>query len=213
MTELIQEYLLLNKTASIKGWGTLQIVPVSAELDFTNRLLYPPYTSFDFSAEGKDDPFFLLWLSTRLHISGETILQKLNVFTVDFKQSVASLKKVTWVGYGIFSKSIEGALTFVAQPSNKHLLQPVTAIRVIRKGAEHVVRVGEDERTSVEMEEFFLADVKKKKPLWVLNTLLLLSIGIILAWYFANNHKILWKQFANYQLLQPKESPVLYKKP
>jgi hypothetical protein len=213
VTELIQQYLLLNKTVSIKGWGTLKIVPKSAELEFANRLLHPPSTSFEFSKEDTDDPLFLHWLSTQLNTTVETTIQKLNLFTVEFKQSAEGLKTINWLGWGVFGQTKDGILTFIAEPNNNTLLEPVTAERVIRKGVEHSVRVGEDERTSVEMEELFHAGEKKNKPLWLAYALLLLIIGIILAGYFATNYNLLWNHHTNYQQLQPKEPPVLYKKP
>ena len=212
MTELIQQYILLNKTVSIKGWGTLQIIPVTAELDFSNRLLHPPSSSFEFSTIETDDTPFVNWLVNTKMVSAEAAIQQRNLFVNEFKQSVQGIKKINWAGWGVFGQTKDGLLTFTPHPNNKNLLMPVTAERVIRKGAEHSIRVGEDERTSVEMEEFLHGEVKKKKPLWLLNALLLLSIGIIFALYFATNYNILWNKHTNSQLIQPKDPPVLYKK-
>jgi hypothetical protein len=89
----------------------------------------------------------------------------------------------------------------------------VLAERVIRKGAEHHVRVGEQELTNTEMEERLQgAEVKKKLSWWVAG-LLLSTLGIILAVLFAGQHKIQWKNFTNYHQLHPQAPPVLYKTP
>lgn len=190
----------------------MQIVPVSAELDFSNRLLYAPSYDFLFSTDATDDISFLNWVAKESKVSLEVAIQQRNMFVDFFNQSLATKKEFTWFNWGVFSLSNSEKLRFVPESSNKTLLTAVLAERIIRKGAEHSVRVGEDERTSVEMEEFLHGDVKKKKPLWLLNALLLLSIGIIFALYFATNYNILWNKHTNSQLIQPKDPPVLYKK-
>lgn len=212
MTELIQKYVLLNKTVSIKGWGTLRIVPVNAVLDFSNRLLHAPYSTFEFSTAETNDFLFLNWVAKEKNVSIETAIQQQNLFVINFKELIQEIKKISWSHWGVFEQTKESKVIFIPEVGNKTLLHAVIAERVIRKGAEHSVRVGEDERTSAEMEELLQANVKKKKPLWFLNALLLLVIGIILAWYFASNYNILWNKFSNSQQLQPKDPPVLYKK-
>ncbi len=212
LTEFIQQYLLLNKTVSIKGWGTLQMISVSAELDFSNRLLYAPSVTFKFTSNETDDSPFVNWLANQMQATVEMAGQKRNLFVINFKQSIESIKKIKWVNWGVFEQTKDGQVVFIPDAAAKTLLHAVIAERIIRKGAEHSVRVGEDERTRAEMEELLHLDVKKKKPLWLLNALVLLTIGIILASYFASSYNILWNQHTNYQQLQIKDPPVLYKK-
>ncbi|MBS4063715.1 MAG: hypothetical protein KGZ74_04105, partial [Chitinophagaceae bacterium] len=70
-----------------------------------------------------------------------------------------------------------------------------------------------DDRTSTEMEEWLHTPAAKKKHLWRIIALLISAAGIILAVLFSSKHNIQWKNNTNYQQLQPKDPPLLYKTP
>lgn len=210
MRELIQKYLLQYHSVSIEGWGSMSLVDQPAVLDFPNRQIQPPSTIITFHEQTGGNHVFTNWLADELKIRPEEALQKAQAFVQWFSNTVKE-KDVSWNGWGKFSKN-GSQISFTADEV-MILPKPVLAERVIRKGAEHQVRVGEDDRTSTEMEEWLHTPAAKKKHLWRIIALLISAAGIILAVLFSSKHNIQWKNNTNYQQLQPKDPPLLYKTP
>jgi hypothetical protein len=211
LRELIQKYLLQYHTISIDGWGTMSLAGKSAVLDFPNRSIHAPAATIEFNKQATGSNAFISWLADELKIRSDDAMQKVQAFVQQFSNTITQ-KDVSWNGWGRFYKS-GSQILFSADADTLVHAAPVVAERVIRKGAEHQVRVGEDEKTSTEMEEWLHAPATKKKHLWRLIALFLSAAGIILAILFAGKHKIQWKNHTNYQQLQSKEPPVLYKTP
>lgn len=210
MRELIQKYLLQHHTVSIEGWGSMSLTNQSAILDFPNRQIQSPTISIAFSEQTGNGHVFINWLADELKIRPDEATQQVQAFVQWFSNTIHQ-KEVTWNGWGRFYKS--GSKVLFSLDESLIIPKAVTAERVIRKGAEHQVRVGEDERTSTVMEEFLHTPETKKKHLWRIIALVISAIGIILAVLFASKHNIQWKNYTNYQPLQPKDPPVLYKTP
>jgi hypothetical protein len=63
--------------------------------------------------------------------------------------------------------------------------QPVVAEKVIRVKAEHIVLVGEKEKTSVEMEEYFAGSPAKKNYSWLIAIILTVLAVMFIGWYFS----------------------------
>jgi hypothetical protein len=210
LRELIQKYLLQYHRVSIEGWGSMSIVNHPAVLDFPNRQIHAPTTTVIFSEQTNGNHGFTNWLADELKIRPEEALQKVQAFVQWFSNTVRE-NDVMWNGCGRFTGH-EGQISF--KPDEAMILpSTVLAERVIRKGAEHHVLVGEDDRTSTEMEEWLHTPAAKKKHLWQIIALLISAAGIILAVLFSSKHNIQWKSNTNYQQLQPKDPPVLYKTP
>jgi hypothetical protein len=189
----------------------MSLLNQSAVLDFPNRQLLAPSAVIEFSKNAGSSYDFVNWLADELKIRPDEALQQVQAFVQYFSNTITQ-NNVIWDGWGRFYKNGSQVL-FSTDAEIRIQPAPVAAERVIRKGAEHQVRVGEEERTSTEMEEWLHAPDAKKKHLWQLIALLLSTAGIILAVLFAGKHNIQWKTHTNYQQLQPKDPPVLYKIP
>jgi nucleoid DNA-binding protein len=210
LRELIQKYLLQYHSVSIEGWGSMSLVNQPAVLDFPNRQIQSLSISIAFNEQSANSHAFISWLADELKIRPDEALQKVQAFVQWFSNTIHH-NDVSWNGWGKFSKS-GSQISFKAEQAMV-LPKPVLAERVIRKGAEHQVRVGEEEKTSTEMEEWLHTPSAKKKHLWQLIALLISAAGIILAVLFSSKHNIQWRNYTNYQQLQPKDPPVLYKTP
>jgi hypothetical protein len=205
----IQKYLIQHQQLSIADWGTMQLVKESAQVDFTNRKIHAPSSKLFFQEPRVVDNSFEKWLADELNISHQDALASIQSFVKSFKLSVSN-GTLIWNGWGSFEKCNNNIIfksAFEVNPGT------VNAERVIRKGAEHQIRVGEEERTNTEMGEWLQGTETQKKYLWWIAALILSVFGIILAVLFANNHNIQWKNYSNYHQLQPKEPPTLYKTP
>jgi hypothetical protein len=126
-----------------------------------------------------------------------------------FQRTLAETGEMTLSGLGVFTKDDQKILHFSS------LFQtikgnPVTAEKIIRKNTSHSIRVGEQEKTSVEMTEILSAS--KRKPLnlwWMLAAALFLS-ALIAILYFAN-YSSQWGTQGNNQKMKVKEMPSLHK--
>jgi nucleoid DNA-binding protein len=211
LQELILKYLSIHHSISIKGWGSLLLKEEPAQVDFPNKLIHPPKNLLEYSANGAEDPAFIDWLMQQLHFSSSDVFEQLKIYTNQFLQQLNS-ESIQWAGWGTFSKSGDKTI-FLQQLDNITNHEQVIAEKIIRTGTEHSLRVGNEEHTNLEMEEWLHRTNDKKKYLWQILALLLGAIGIILAIIFAKIHQYQWKNYTNLQLLHPKEPPVLYKTP
>ncbi len=209
MVDLIASYLLYRGHLSLKGIGTFQLKSVPARLDFPNRLLHAPQTKLEFSVSSGYDEGFNEWLQGKLRLSAEKIKVELDLFLQQFHQQISNSRPVEWKGIGSFTKAENNLLHF--QPSFETFIgDPVKAERIIRKDAEHVVRVGEDEKSSTEMEEFLSAKPKRAVQMWWIAALVLFLLGITAVWFYVSNNEN-WMSHGNNQPVKTERSEPTYK--
>lgn len=210
MVDLVARYLSFRKQLSLQGIGTFSVEQLPARLDFPNRLLHAPQSILHFSTTAKQDDAFEQWLSSELHISHASVKEKLQTLVQQLQQNLSGNHAVEWKGIGIFSTDENKLLHFT--PAFETVVSlPVKAEKIIRKNAEHIVRVGEDEKTNTEMEELLFGETKKKISSFWMIALVLLLIGIAGAWYYASVKPGGINTGGNNQKLKPKETPAQYK--
>jgi hypothetical protein len=185
MRHTLYEFLVLNKWLTLPGIGTISIRQESSQLDITNRQFTPPSFAYSLDAR-KDSPSKKLfeWISAALGITEWDAIKAVNDFSVSFKNELAENKLVVWEKVGSFKNDGAGNLKLdpdVSIPGE----QPVIAEKVIRQKAEHTILVGEQERSSAEMEEYF-ADTPVKRNYTSLIAAILVVIAILfIGWYFS----------------------------
>lgn len=211
MVELIQQYVSAHRQVSIKGWGTLQLVNTTATVDFPNRLLHGPVPTLQFSVSGEDSTPFLHWLAAHLNISSSQAQQMADAFASNFHQSLTPSSPVEWSDWCVFSKTADGSVQFLPKLQLTAVTAPVTAERVIRKGAGHTVRVGEEEKTNVEMEEYLQAQESHPVYRWWIAAALLLLLAGAAVFYVASAYPMQWKHQAGRQKMELKEAPESYR--
>jgi nucleoid DNA-binding protein len=210
MVELVARYLSFRKQVSLQGIGTFSVEQLPARLDFPNRLLHAPQALLHFSPAAKQDEEFEQWASEQLHINHATMNEQQQILLTDFQHKLNSHQTVEWKGIGLFSRD-ENKLLHFTSAFESVVGEPVKAEKIIRKNAEHVVRVGEEEKTSTEMEELLFGKQKKKiNSVWLI-ALALLLIGIAASWYYASVNPVSWKMQGNGQKLKVNENPARYK--
>jgi hypothetical protein len=186
MQDTLYEFLLLNKKLSLPGLGTIFLCQSSAQHDLSNKQFTAP--SFYFRIESRNDkPSKRLfdWLSSSLGITEWDAIKSVNDFSFDLKKKLSENGEVSWENVGMIRRDNNGDLRL--DPPNI-LLQsesPVTAEKVIRVKAEHTVLVGEQEKSSVEMEEYFAGSPAKKNYSWLIAVILTVLAVIFIGWYFS----------------------------
>jgi len=186
MQDTLYEFLLLNKKLSLPGIGTISLCQSSAQHDISNKQFTAP--SFYFAIESRNDkPSKKLfdWLSSSLGITEWDAIRSVNDFSFALKEKLSENGEVNWENVGVIRRDNNGDLKFDQQNILLQSGPPVAAEKVIRVKAEHTVLVGEKEKTSVEMEEYFAGSPAKKNYSWLIAVILLVLAVIFIGWYFS----------------------------
>jgi len=210
MVELLVGYLSSRKQLSLAGVGTFSVEHLPARLDFPNRLLHAPQSILHFSSTANEDTEFEQWLSGELHISDTAVKDQQKLFISNFQHKLNDLQSVEFKGIGLFTRD-ENKLLHFTSTFESIVGESVKAEKIIRKNAEHVVRVGEDEKTNTEMEELLFGERKKTISRFWLTALALLLIGIAAIWYHASTNTDNRGMNGNSEKLNVSEKPVQYK--
>ena len=186
MQNTLYEFLVLNKKLSLPGIGTIGLRRNPSQLDFTNKQFSPP--TFYFVIESTDDKpskNFFEWLSSSYGISEWDAVRALNDFSFSVRNKVSEAGEMNWEGVGMFRRDETGNLKldppFIVLQSQ----QPVHAQKVIREKFEHTVLVGEQEKSSVEMAEYFAEEAPKKNYMWIIAVVLTVLAVMFIGWYFS----------------------------
>jgi len=182
----LYEFLLLNKKVSLPGIGTITLCQTPAQHDISNKQFIAPASFFTIDP-GNDKPSKKLfdWLSTSLNITEWEAIKSVNDFSFDLKKKLSEYGEVSWEKVGVIRHNNNGELKLDPQNILLQSEPPVTAEKVIRVKAQHTVLVGEKEKTSVEMEEYFAGSSSKKNYSWLIAVILTVLAVMFIGWYFS----------------------------
>ena|ERR1700761_7111292 len=187
MFQVLNAYLFQHRSISIPGLGTIYLETSPASVDVADRLLLPPVYQFRFDKyfDAPDAAFFSFIAAQRNVLDYEAI-KWYNEFSFELRNRIRQEDAVIWDGVGTLRKDGAGNVLFESVSSPISFIQPTSAVRVNRQGAQHTLLVGDQERTSGEMNDWLQeeAAARKKIPWWVI-ALILAVIGLgILGWHF-----------------------------
>ena len=186
MQDILYEFLLLNKKLSLPGIGTISLCQNSAQHDLPNKQFTAP--SFYFIIESRNDkPSKKLfdWISSSLGTTEWEAIKSVNDFSFVLKKKLSENGEVNWENVGMIRRDNNGDLKLDQQNILLQSEQPVIVEKVIRIKAEHTVLVGEQEKTSVEMEEYFSGSPARKNYTWLIVAILTALAVIFIGWYFS----------------------------
>lgn len=209
MLDLIKRYLYLHKSISLNGIGTFFLEEIPARIDYPNKLLHPSQHKLQFQTTSSSDDHFSSWMSEQSHISREESSTQIEQFISDLKHSINQNKQVEWEGLGLFKNDENQVLRFTSS-LNLESGEPVPAEKIIRKNAEHFIRVGEQEKTNTQMQELLFGSKKKVLFQWWYSAVILLVLGIAAILYFAFLFPISWKMQGNKMELKTNQAPKQY---
>ena len=186
MQDSLYEFLLLNKKVSLPGIGTITLCQAPAQHDISNKQFIAPATFFTIDPRN-DKPSKKLfdWLSSSLNITEWEAIKSVNDFSFDLKKKLSEYGEVNWEKVGVIRHNNNGELKLDPQNILLQCESPVTAEKVIRLKAEHTVLVGEKEKTSVEMEEYFAGSPARKNYTWLIAVILTVLAVMFIGWYFS----------------------------
>lgn len=188
MYNQLYQYFIQHKELSVPGIGTFLLERNPATVDFPNKMILPPTYSINLKfPSGAPSTTFFSWMANALQISDREVVVRFNDFAYDMKQQILSGTKINWSGMGSLYKGLAGEVKFNAALKEVAFEKPLGAEKVIREMSDHVVRVGEEERTSAQMSEILNKEKEKKSAWWAWALVAGLLAVIFLGWYFSEN--------------------------
>lgn len=210
MYEILYQYLIRHRKMPLAGIGTLQLERKAAQLNFAEKQAEPPSYSVQLlSADETPELDFYSWLGGVLQVSDREAIIRYNDFSFALKKELREGSTIDWKGVGRFSQGLAGDIRFVADAANSPEAI-VPAEKVIRDKSSHTVRVGEDERSSEEMEKLLSGETATRDYWWAWALVAGLLAVSFAGWHFSENG-IGGGATANPAKLVPAESTVTYR--
>ncbi|HWC52545.1 MAG TPA: hypothetical protein VG676_03090 [Chitinophagaceae bacterium] len=187
MYDELYRFLILNKELTIPGIGNFTVNRKPAEANFLEKLIHPPIYSISLQKEpGTPSKNFFFHIAEQLNISDREAIVRFNDFAFELKKKITDGTEVMWHGIGTLSMSKSGNVKLL--PSDIPVLEESVAVeKVLREHAEHTVLVGERERTSVEMTEFFSQTETKRSKWWIAAMIAGILLLAAVFWIFSKN--------------------------
>ena len=186
MQDILYEFLIINKKLNLPGIGTISLRQNSSQLDFTNKQFSSPSFYFVLDHENdKPSKKVFDWLSSSLGISEWDAIRSMNDFSFSLKNRVAEAGEVKWEGIGVLKRDNAGNFKLDPHIITLQTEPAVHAEKVIREKFEHTVLVGEKEKSSVEMVEYFAEDAPKKNYSWIIAVIITVLAVMFIGWYFS----------------------------
>jgi nucleoid DNA-binding protein len=211
MYEELYQYLLQHNSLSLPGIGTFLLERKSAELDFVNKQVNPPFYKISMLSKSTvptNKQF--TWLANTFQISNEEATQRFNEFVENMKSQLVGGDTINWKGVGTLNKTVGGGIKFYTSNDYANVEEPVPAKKIIRERSEHKIRVGEDERTSSEMNEILHHQDEKKNYWWAYAAAIALIGTIFIGWY-VSEHGVTISSTTNSKKINAQTTGVTYK--
>lgn len=156
LSSLLYRYFTQTGEVAIPGIGQLNYAKTNAVNDFVMKEIRPASVTVDFNSGDKMvDDKQCLYLSKQTGVSESNLKHELVLLGEELHQRLHQDKKLEWMGVGSFFVGENGEILFQPKSSQVSFFKPLHYQHVIRKDAVYEMRVGEDQRSTVEMENFF----------------------------------------------------------
>jgi hypothetical protein len=188
MYTILNRYLFLHKSIPIPGLGTICMENQAATIDASTRTIHPPVYRFRFDKffDSPDKDLFA-YLSAQQKISDYEALRQYNDFAYSLRDRLNYFREAPWEGLGILKKDDMGDIHFESSILNPSFLQPVPAEKVVRTNAKHMLLVGDRERSSREMSDWFAEEPIHGNRLWWLVALIGgIAAALIIMFHFSS---------------------------
>ena len=206
----LYQYLVFYKKLNVPGIGTLLLERKPAEFDHAERVIHPSTYSISLH-HGGDSPSqqFLKWLAGSLHTNVQEAARQFNDFVAGMRNEVMAGHKLNWENVGVLSKGMAGEVRFESAVKAFTTDLPVPAIKIVRENAEHMVRVGEDQKTSAQMIEI-LNPEKEKRSLWWAAALILTLAALLFMIIYFSQKGMTPSSAGNQQIVSPGQPGATY---
>jgi CCDC81-like prokaryotic HU domain 1 len=189
MFPILNRYLFLNKCISVPGLGSIFLETSPAIIDASTRSLVPPGYQFRFDKfSDVPDKILFSYLSLHSNMTDYEALRLYNEFAFDLRDKLNFTREVSWDGLGILRKDDNGEVHFESTLAEPFFLKPVSAEKVVRPNAKHMMLVGDRERSNREMSEWFAEEPVHGNTLWWLVALIGGIVAVMVIMFHFSNH-------------------------
>lgn len=210
MYDKLYQYLIQHRELPVPGIGTFLLERKSAEVDFPNKSINPPsYIVTMQPGSHLPEKGFFNWLAQALGISDREAIFRFNDFAFEMKKQISDGAIIKWNAVGTLVKSPGADAKFTPLAAELVVEKTITAEKVIREKSEHMVRVGEDEKTSAQMTEMLSHKEEKKSYWWAYGLAVGLLAIMFIGWHFSKQGVDI-SATANNQKLVPSEAGATY---
>jgi len=186
----LNAYLFQHRSISIPGLGTIYLESQPASADVADRTILPPAYRFRFDKyfDAPDKEFFS-YIATQRNMLDYEAIKWYSEFSFELRNRIRTEDQVSWDGVGVLKKDPSGNVTFESISGNPLFMVPTPAMRVNRQDAQHMLLVGDRERTNVQMNEWLHEEGagRKKRSWWIIALVLGVIALAILGWHFYTN--------------------------
>ena len=119
-----------------------------------------------------------------MQVSDREAAGRFNEFTDLTTEQLAKGATIHWKGVGLIHRNSSGEMEF--SPDEIALVKPVKAKKVIRENAAHMVRVGEDQKTSEEMTMLLSQQPARRSIGWLWPAVLSMLAILFIGWYLSS---------------------------
>lgn len=160
---------------------------IAAQLDISERQVIAPASSLEFNTHVavNDNGEFIAWAANKLGLAPQQTEVQYHQFIKDWLFALQQEKTVSWKGLGVWQVNEGQTISFTPESNPAFEGLPVRAEKLISKNSTHQIRVGENQRSSVEMTALLTAKNKKVSiDLWLGTTVLVLLIAFWCFYFF-----------------------------
>jgi hypothetical protein len=190
MFQVLNAYLFQHRSISIPGLGTIYLETLPANADVAERTILPPAYRFRFDKyfDAPDKEFFA-YIAVQRNILDFEAIKWYSEFAFELRNRIRVEDQVNWDGVGVLKKDGSGNVLFESLSGNTLFMVPTPAMRVSRQDAQHMMLVGDRERTNVQMNEWLQEEGagRKKRSWWIAALVLGIIALAILGWHFYTN--------------------------
>jgi hypothetical protein len=190
MYKAVRKFLALNHHLALPGIGNFSVEIIPAQIDIANRTNLPSLTQIKFSNEKLPaEKLFYNFLARELNIDETQAVRRFTDFTTQLQSDLQENKPVVLKGIGELKKQTANVINFQSEQLPQYY-PALTAERVIRKNAIHTIKVGEQEKTSDEMQTALNSQKEiVHEERWWIPAVILALIGILgIAYYYLILH-------------------------
>jgi hypothetical protein len=184
----VNKFFALHHHLALPGIGNFNVETSDAQIDFVNRSIISAQKKIVFGNDAlHPEEKFYNFLAEELNINEDQAIISFAIFTSEIKNDLEANKPVYFKGIGTLVN--ENTRT-IFQPEAIPAFNPViTAERIIRKNAGHTVKVGEEEKTSDEMQTVLQQPKTIQKERWWIAAVILAAIGAAAIAFYYFMHK------------------------
>lgn len=210
MLGLFYQYLIHHQRIVLPGLGAISIRRKPAVYDFVDHLFLPPSYSFQWDhTYTTPSPDFFQWLAGKLNMAEEEAAIKANAYMSELKKEINAGREINWEGVGIIRRGSDSSVELEAADQQFAFEKEVFGEKVVHADSSHTILVGDEERTSADMNEILgLPQRKKIAKLKLALWIAILALASVVIYLVING----WRpaSVANKNTITPKDAPASY---